>query len=884
MKIDFKIIEVEMSERYLPVFMTIFISVITALLLSSNFTNDINEKLDALEALNFWALQRAYPNQTFPKEGYVKAFEMSKQMKSLSKDEVWHSIGPHNFGGRTISIAINPQNSRTLYVGSASGGLWRSYSAGEGASAWEYVDTGFPVLGVGAIAISKSDSNLIFIGTGEVYSYQNSIGGIVNRLTRGSYGMGILKTTDGGNSWVKSLDWTYNQERGVEVIRINPMNSNTIFAGTTEGVYRSYDCGVTWRLVDSTKMVTDILINPVDTTKLITACGNFASEGTGIYVSSNSGETWSKVTANLPTGYQGKALFSECMIQPETVYASIGGGLSGTWLCKSTDFGESWSVVSTTDYAKYQGWYSHIVVVKPDNPDMLLTAGVDVYKSTNGGNSLTQKSNWWAWDMGRTIAGEEEGPTYYSHADHHAYAVDPNNPNVVYFGNDGGVFKTSDFGETFHGRNGGYQSQQFYNGFSSLNSTEDLSIGGLQDNASAIYDGSTNWIRIIGADGSWTAINQNNSNTMYGSYYNLSIKRSQDHGENWYDISPGNAGNTAFISPYMLAPTNQSVLYAAGTRVVKSTNGGTSWSITNFPLTSNRAISMAVSFQNEDVAYVGFAPENGTVQIFRTRDGGSSWSDIAAGLPNRYPMDVAVDPQNDSTLYVAFSGFGTSHLYRTTNDGLFWDDIGAGLPDVPTNAVAVDPADSKIIYVGNDLGVYATTDGGASWEKYSTGLPSGVIVMDLSLIPSTRKIRAATHGNGVYEGNMLNPTSVEETQEVVEQFKLFENYPNPFNPTTTIKYSIPSVIARSGATKQSHLSSTNQQIASPTSSVCNDVANVTLIVYDILGREVVTLVNKEQEPGIYSVKFDASNLPSGIYFYRLRSSNFTQTKKMVLMK
>ena len=854
-----------MRKQYFPVIMILVIAAVTLLFLNIGITKEINKTSEALEALNFWAVQRAYPNQTFPKEGYVEAFELSKSMKSIEGKTIWHSIGPYNFGGRTISIAINPQNSRTLYAGSASGGLWRSYSAGEGSSAWKYVDTGFPVLGVGAIAISKNDSNLIFIGTGEVYSYQNSIGGIVNRLTRGSYGMGILKSTDGGNSWSKSLDWSYNQERGVEVIRINPLNPNTIFAGTTEGIYRSYDCGETWQSVDSTKMVTDILINSNDTTKLIAACGNFGSSGTGIYISSNSGESWNKVTANLPSGYQGKALFSASAIQPEVVYASIGGGLSGTWLCKSTDFGESWSVVSTTDYAKYQGWYSHIVVVKPDNPNMLLTAGIDIYKSTNGGNSLTQKSNWWAWTMGRTIAGEEEGPTYYSHADHHAYVIDPNNPNVVYFANDGGVFKTSDFGETFHGRNGGYQSQQFYNGFSSLNSADNLSIGGLQDNASAIYDGSTNWIRIIGGDGSWTAINQNNPNILYGSYYNLSIQRSQDHGSNWHDISPNNAGNTAFISPFMVAPLNQAIIYGAGTKVVKSSNGGTSWVSTNggLPLTSNRAISMAISFQDEDVVYVGFAPENGTVQIFRTRDGGMSWSDIASGLPNRYPMDIAVDPQNDSTLFVVLSGFGTSHLLKTTNDGIFWEDLGAGLPDVPTSAVAIDPADSKIIYVGNDLGVYVTTDGGTSWNLFASGLPQGVIVMDLSIIPSIRKIRAATHGNGVYEADMVNSTSVEGNQDALKHFVLYQNYPNPFykgaggNSTTTIKYSI--------------LGTENIKL-------------VQLKIYDAIGREISTLVNKRQTPGNYSVKFNVSNLPSGVYFYRLKVGDYVATKKMNLIR
>ena len=193
------------------------------------------ENQDALEALNFWAKARAYPDDKFPREGFAKEFMKAKFLKSVNDTTQWEAIGPKNFGGRTISLAVNPQNANTIYAGSASGGLWRSFSAGEGASAWSYIPTGFPVLGVSSIAISPADTNVMFIGTGEVYAYQNSTGGIVDRLTRGSYGIGILKTTDGGHRWTKSLDWSMNQERGVWAVRFNPENYNTIFAATTEG-------------------------------------------------------------------------------------------------------------------------------------------------------------------------------------------------------------------------------------------------------------------------------------------------------------------------------------------------------------------------------------------------------------------------------------------------------------------------------------------------------------------------------------------------------------------------------------------------------------------------------------------------------------------------
>ncbi len=395
------------------------------LLNSLPIENTYEKDSDALEALNFWAVSRAYPEKKFPSRKYAEEFARVKQLKSVNDEQPWEAIGPKNFGGRTISVAVNPQNPNTIFAGSASGGLWKSNTAGEGANAWEYVNTGFPVLGVSSIAVSPVDTNVMFIGTGEVYAYQNSTGGIVDRLTRGSYGIGILKTTDGGITWSKSLDWSMNQERGVWVVKFNPQNPNTIFAGTTEGVFVSYDNGDTWQQKSSVAMVTDLIINPNDTNKVLMACGNFGSPHYGIYRSTNAGNNWTKITNGLPAEYSGKALFSFYKKNPQIVYASIGGGLSGTWLCKSNDFGESWQIVSTEDYAKYQGWYSHIVIVNNEDSNKILAAGVEIYKSTDGGVTLNQKSYWWKWYFGRTIAGEEEGPPDYSHADNHCFAYDP---------------------------------------------------------------------------------------------------------------------------------------------------------------------------------------------------------------------------------------------------------------------------------------------------------------------------------------------------------------------------------------------------------------------------------------------------------------------------
>ena len=191
---------------------------------------------------------RAYPNNDIPDIGYADALDFSrlhlrKNSPQKFSTDVWKSIGPKNFGGRTISIALNPINPSTIYAGSASGGLWRTYTKGEGITAWNYVPVKnsagnyYPVLGVGAIAIDPTDTNTILIGTGEVYGYQKALGGFGWRTTRGSYGIGILKTTNGGTSWTHPLNWSRNQRRGVQDVAFHPFNSNIVYAATTEGTY-----------------------------------------------------------------------------------------------------------------------------------------------------------------------------------------------------------------------------------------------------------------------------------------------------------------------------------------------------------------------------------------------------------------------------------------------------------------------------------------------------------------------------------------------------------------------------------------------------------------------------------------------------------------------
>lgn len=821
----------------------------------------------AYEAMQFWNVVRAYPNEDISSDAFFNAYEqvqeirLSKQFKIKSNNH-WQAIGPHNTGGRTNALAFNPQNPNTIYAGSASGGLWRSYTGGVGVDAWHQVPTGFPVLGVSSITFAPNDSNTIYLGTGEVYNYAGAGHGAAYRNLRGTYGMGILKTIDGGQTWFKSLDWSYNSQRGIWAVKINPLKPNTIFANTTEGVYRSYDAGTTWQQVNNVVMGTDIEINPVDTNIILSSHGNFASAGYGIYRSSDGGDSWNQITAGLPVTFNGKILLDIYKANPNIVYASIGNGFTSSngasWLCKSTDGGINWSIMSTVDYSKWQGWFSHDVAVDQTNPDNLIIIGIEVYKSTNGGSTVIQKSSG-GLILGRPPIGGQEGPANYTHSDAHVVVQHPLNSNTYYIGTDGGIFRTTDFGETFESRNGRLQTTQFYNGTSSSQLDSLKTMGGLQDNSTVIYDGDLAWIRVIGGDGSWTSIDPANDNNMYASWQSLNMLRSTDGGTNFSTITPPSATRTSFIAPFRSFIENHAIIYAGRDKIFKSTNSGSSWTATNnnISLDGNPAIAMEISYQTSNKVYAATAPF-GTSRgnVFRTIDGGTSYTNITGILPDRFPSDIAVDPFNDNIVYVTFYGFGTGHVFKSTDSGDSWSDISENLPDIPTPAVIVDPNNTNHVYVGTDLGVFVSTNGGGNWQDFNDGLPDVVQAMDLNYTTVNNVIRVMTHGNGAYERKFLSQivTDSEDEPIKVAGFKLEQNFPNPFNPVTSMQYTIG-----------------NRQF-------------VRVKVYDLLGKEITTLVNQEMAAGIHNLEFDGTGLPSGTYFYRLEAGNYVETKKMVLLK
>jgi hypothetical protein len=295
-------------------------------------------------------------------------------------------------------------------------------------------------------------------------------------------------------------------------------------------------------------------------------------------------------------------------------------------------------------------------------------------------------------------------------------------------------------------------------------------------------------------------------------------------------------------------------MYAGGLNLYRSNVGGGSWS--NLGSLGAKALSMDASFTSPDTMYVGTVPiTNGqNARIYRVTN--NTVVDVSGGqIPNRYPTDIHVDPNNSRIVYAAFGGFGTGHVFKTTNGGANWTDITGNLPDVPHQSVCIDPLYPQNVYVGSDLGVYVTTNSGANWYEFRTGMPYA-LVFDLKVVYPARKLRAATHGSGAYQRDLVpNPVGITPIgSEVPKEFKLSQNYPNPFNPSTKIRFAV---------AKQS---------------------NVKITVYDITGRLITTLVNENLRPSNYEIKFDAGGISSGVYFYRLETSGFADTKKMVIVK
>lgn len=747
-------------------------------------TEKEGERTEALEGMQWMNRARAYPNADIPANAYEMAMlqhtaRFGNQQSTASG--TWTSIGPNNVGGRSLCVAIDPIDTNKIWMGSAGGGLWKSTVGGLGTNAWTYVPIGFPVVGVSTVAINPVNPQVMYIGTGETYNLGSYGVGLTDRTTRGSYGMGIFKSVDGGVTWTQALNWSYQQQQCIWEIVINPLRPNTVFAATTQGVYKSTDAGANWVQVLNVPVCMDLALLSNDTTVIMCGAGDMNSTNKGLYRSADGGLNWSIVSGIPNASHLGRttvALYptnnSIAIAQVCDVYNTIG-------FYKTIDKGVTWTTISSTDICGYQGWYCKGMAFMPGNQNVFLAGGVNMYKSTDGGANYSQISdmNW--------------GPQYM-HSDVHDIVVNPQNPYSIFVVTDGGLVRSWDFGTSYTECTDGYVTSQCYIG-SVSQTNPNFALSGLQDNFSVEYNGTPYWTPVMGGDGCYNAIDPSSDMNSFVAYQYLNVFISTDQGASYnyqvnYEPSYPTGGNPcAFLAPYIICPNPTSRMYAGTTGIIRSDDGGYSWPVVSAdPIDNgNYVLSIAVSSTNSDSVYIATAPDISPMKLMLSADAGVTFVDRSAGLPNRYPRRIAVDPRNSKIVYVVFAGFGTGHIFKSVNAGVTWNDITGTLPDVPTHCVFLDPQYPDIVYVGSDIGLYVSTNGGTTWASHNTGLPDWTMVYDLVSCNANRSVKCFTHGHGAWERSLNDVISDVNEHPMQTPFSI-SVFPNPVNENATLVF------------------------------------------------------------------------------------------------
>lgn len=694
-----------------------------------------------------WFYGQRSSNGEIPVGSRMTAWENKQRSRGdRILDESWQLVGPTNMAGRMLCIVWHPTNTNIIYAGSASGGLWKTTNGG---SSWFPLTDDLPSLAVGTVALDPTNPNIVYIGTGEGAFNVDAV-----------FGAGVFKSTDGGSTWNSTgLNWTQSQKRCINKIVIDPTNPQTVYAACGRysydgGVYKSTNGGSSWILYHSGD-VKDLEMDPTNPSILYAVGGYpWGSSMNGVWKSTDAGVSWTSASSGLPSPTtMGRAELDVSPSNPQVLYLGVaetisgGAGLKGFY--RSTDGGASWTLQSSSpNMYSGQGWYNIVTEVHPTDPNTVFSSGIDCYKSTDGGVNWSRKT-YWSYPVGHS---------QYAHADHHALAFQPGNPNVIIIGTDGGMFKSTDGGSTWTDLNTNLATFQFYAmGNDALNPT--VCFGGTQDNGTNKHTGGTSWSNVLGGDGGFCNVDYTNSNIVYAEYQYGQHKKSTNGGSSWTTIMNGITGNGPWVTPVVMHPTNPLILYTThnnptGT-IARTSNGGSSWTdIAQAGSLGGEIVTIAIATSNPQVLYVG-KKSNG--KIYRSSDGGYNWAAAYTGLPNATITEITVDPTNSSVAFATVSGYGFGHVYKTTNGGSSWSSSATGLPDLPANAIEIDPSNPQNLYVGTDIGVYASTNSGASWSDFSSGMPN-VVVDDLALHATARTLRAATHGRGMWETSIGTPS------------------------------------------------------------------------------------------------------------------------------
>jgi photosystem II stability/assembly factor-like uncharacterized protein len=695
-----------------------------------------------------WLMQ-AYPDMTIDAAARYQAWldwrevPVARGTGVQTADTEWVCIGPESFtglfaarmNGRVNAMAIHPQNSSIVYLGTSEGGIWKSDNAGDN---WVPLTDDQPTLQCDAIAIDPNNPDTVYAGTGSILPYLTHAG-----AHRSYIAAGLLRSTDAGATWSLLATETF-LGASITEIRIDPVNSNRVYVAATNGIWLSEDAGEAFvPLLPG--FATDLELLPGSPNELYAAIGDlFGDINNGVYYSPDDGQNWTLIE-DLPFGVNvGRIEIGVSQSDYNVAYVAVAGAYPDayvTGIYKTTDRGATWSSLPRPENSPSYHWFILVMAVHPTDPNVAFFGGLDLYRTTNGGLS-------WSY------------VTPY-HVDQHQIAFAPSDPSIAFEGNDGGIFRGTDVAGSISWSqvNNDMITALFYS-VASHPTDPDFCIGGLQDNGLAIYSGSRTWRHTIGADGIYTAIDPLTPTRMYCSVQGGPIYRSTNGGDNWSSVGSG-SGNKLFLMPYVLSPTTPSTIYTGSNRLYRSTTAGGNWVQISDRLTEsddpelNGVTAIGVGSDEQHI-YAGTADG----KLWATPDGGSTWTDLSGKVPNRWIAEIAVHPDDPLTAYVGLGGHGTPHLYRTTDGGATFDDVSHNLPDLIVNEIRFDPLNHGVLYVGNELGILVG-DGESDWFRFE-GLPN-VGVLGIAPTAGTNTLRIATFGRGMWDRPLTRSVSADVT-------------------------------------------------------------------------------------------------------------------------
>ncbi|HUL42731.1 MAG TPA: FlgD immunoglobulin-like domain containing protein [Bacteroidota bacterium] len=778
----------------------------------------------ALEAWRWYNFERAFPTGHVPLDWRESAF---MQLRGMSPPKgrrfglssiAWNSVGPTNIAGRARSIAIDTVN-HILYSGSVSGGIWRSTDAG---NSWmPLTDSTASNLVIGCLAIDPSNPSVIYAGTGEGYFNVDALRGV-----------GILKSTNAGVSWsiLSNFVAASSPVAYINKIVIDPVNTSVLYAAVSSvdvGIWKSTDAGTSWSKLSAggainsgtLKFCTDLVMDPTNSGTLYGAFGLFNSNG--IYKTTNAGLTWSKLTNGFPATSTKFTRISIAIApsNPQVLYACLADSNYYTHsILKSADGGASWTAVSVpfdTDplvnntHLGGQGWYNNVIAVDPTNANTVLTGGINMFRSTDGGSQWTRISDGNAGGM---------------HVDQHAIVFDPSNLSTVYAGNDGGIFKSVNSGVNFVAVNTGLTTAQFYSG--AVHPTSETYYGGTQDNGTLKSGTVPSWNEIFSGDGGVTLVDPVNPSNVFTEYVYLAIQKSTNGGttftrsiqgipQSGSNQGDGTSDRCAFIAPFAMDPSNSQNLVAGTYRVFRSTTGGLSWNPISTDITGDGAgavrssgsviTALSVARTSSSTIYAGTSGyDTLSSRVVVTTNTGSTWTNVTRSpLPDRVVRAISINPSNGSDAVAAFSGYNGNtpstpgHIFRTTNRGTSWTDISGNLPDVPSNALLLDSTNTNHIMTGTDIGIFETTDGGSTWISQNSGM-ANVSVADIDLRPDGY-VFAATHGRGMFKSSVPFGVSSAALSIIIHQNSVLSQFVDLFVTSAESLSSSPSISVAVGS-------------------------------------------------------------------------------------